>query len=202
MTTVDGTVALNPDPPDDDGGAGRLKAQHDAEFQVFTEAGYGTVERILLARCRQRELVQDALHEAFLHARVKWPEVRVHVNPVGWVITTARFKILKEQRKLRDEAATAPEDLPPAPPLDVTDAWQARELVERWLPQLSPRQAEVFRMSRDGFGDREIAVHLGVAEDSVVSYRSAAIGKLRQLAEQAGYRSKTSRRPGGRHESR
>ncbi len=84
MTDIKGTAALTPDPDDNDAlreaEAARLKAVHDREFAEFTEGSYHTVERILRARCRDRQAVEDALHEAFLHGRVEWSKLRDHVG--------------------------------------------------------------------------------------------------------------------------
>ena len=195
MSTVDGSAALAPEPADD--AAARLKTEYDLEFQHFTEGSYHTVERILRARCPSPEVVQDALHESYLRCRVQWSKIRTYTEPIGWVITTARNKILKEYERLQREAAMAPEALPPVPQPDVADVWGAQDLLRGWLQQLPPRHAEVFQMSREGFSNREIAAVLGIAEISVRSYKAAAKGQLRRMAERAGYTDSDSRRRQG-----
>lgn len=196
MTAVNGSVALT---PEDDGreSAALLQAMYSAEFEEFTESKYHDLERILLAGCPQRELVKDALHDALLLARAEWPRIRTYARREGWVIITARHKILKEHGRLRRESAMAPEDLPPAPHPDVADAWAARETVQNWLQRLPPRHAEVFRMSRVGFSNHDIAVLLGVTESSVRFYKSAAKTRLREMAVEAGYSVPEGRRRRG-----
>jgi RNA polymerase sigma-70 factor (ECF subfamily) len=197
VTSIEGAAALAPEPSDDEAAVARLKALHDAEFHEFTEATYHTVERILQAKCRERDVVQDALHEAYLYGRVHWHKIRDYTEPIAWVIKTARNKILNERDRIRREAAMAPEDLPPKPQPEPTDAWEAQDILRGWLQQLPPRPAQVFQMSREGFSNQEIALVLGLAEISVRSYKAAARKQLRQLAETAGYKDSDSRRRRG-----
>ncbi|MBB5111015.1 sigma-70 family RNA polymerase sigma factor [Micromonospora echinospora] len=207
MTDIKGTAALTPNPDDNDAlreaEAARLKAVHDREFAEFTEGSYHTVERILRARCRDRQAVEDALHEAFLHGLVEWPKLRDHVRPIGWIIRTARFKIMKDHDRRQREAAVAPEDLPPSSHSDIADAWEAQETLRGWLHQLPVRHAEVFQMSKEGFSNQEIARILGLTENSVRSYKAAAKKGLCELAEKAGFtRSESDRRQGASRGSR
>lgn len=198
---VEGTAALTPEPVDSEAArraeAARLKAEHDQEFAAFAEGSYHTVERILRAACWDREVVQDALNEAYLHGRVQWFKIRTYTEPIGWVIITARNKIRKELQRRQREAAVAPEDLPPAPHTDIADAWEAQETLRTWLHHLPSRQAEVFQMSREGFSNQEIARILGLAETSIRSYKLAARKRLRELAEEAGYTAPEGRRRQG-----
>ncbi|MEU8220452.1 RNA polymerase sigma factor [Micromonospora taraxaci] len=201
MTGVEGTAALTPEPVDGRAAcraeAARLKAEHDREFATFAEGSYHTVERILRAACWDREMVEDALNEAYLHGRVQWPKIRTYAEPIGWVIITARNKIRKELQRRQRESAVAPEDLPPAPHTDISDAWEARETLRTWLHHLPLRQAEVFQLSREGFSNQDIARLLSLAENSVRSYKLAARKRLRELAEEAGYTDSEGRRRQG-----
>ena len=175
-------------------------AMYAEEFLVFTENSYHIVERGLRAWCFDRELVEDALHEAYLQGRVQWPKIRDYVEPAGWIVIVARNKILNEQSRRQREAARAPENLPPVPQPGPADAWEAQDLLRGWLHQLPPRHAEVFQMDREGFSNEDIARLLGLADISVRSYKAAAKSRLRQLAEAAGFvHPDTGRRSGGAH---
>ncbi|MET8525597.1 sigma factor-like helix-turn-helix DNA-binding protein [Micromonospora sp. NPDC005172] len=176
-----------PEPPDAEAEAACRKAEHDREFAAFVEDSYHRVEQILLARCWDREVVQDALNDAYLHGRVQWPKIRSYAKPIGWLIITARNKIRKEQQRRQREATVAPEDLPPAPAGGAADSWEAEELLRTWLHQLPSRHAEVFQMDRAGFSNHEIARVLGLAESSIRAYKLAAKRRLRELAHEAGY---------------
>lgn len=201
MIGAEGTAALIPESADGETAgkaeAARLKTKHDQEFAGFARDTYHTVERILRAGCADYEVVHDALHEAYLHGRDKWAKLRTHTKPIGWVIITARYKIRKEWQRRQREAAVAPENLPPTPHSDITNAWEAQETLRVWLHQLPSRHAEVFQMSHEGFSNKEIARVLGLTENSVRSYKLAAKRRLRELAEKAGYTDSQSRRRQG-----
>ncbi|MEE3919241.1 hypothetical protein V2I01_15405 [Micromonospora sp. BRA006-A] len=88
MTDIKGTAALTPGSTDSDAlreaEAARLKALHDREFAEFAESSYYRVERILRATCRDRQAVDDALQEAYLHGRVEGPSFASTSNrPAG-----------------------------------------------------------------------------------------------------------------------
>ncbi|GIJ10146.1 RNA polymerase sigma factor [Micromonospora andamanensis] len=208
MTGVEGTAALTPEPADQEATrkaeAARRKAEDDQQFAAFVEASYHQVERALSAKCRDRGLVEDALNEAYLFGQIKWSTLRDHVNPAAWVVTTARYKIMKAEQSRRRETAVAPDELPPSTPQpDIADVWTAQEALRTWLHQLPRRHAEVFQMDHDGFSTQEIAHILGLTKSSVRWYRAAAKKRLRELAEEAGYTdSEGRRRPGGSHGSR
>ncbi|MGX4657356.1 RNA polymerase sigma factor [Micromonospora sp. SCSIO 07396] len=207
MIEVEGTAALTPEPADRralrQADAARVKAEHDREFAAFAEDSYHTVERVLRAECRDREVVEDALNEAYLHGRVQWHKLRSYTRPTGWVIATARNKIRKDRQRRQREAAVAPEDLPPTPHPDIADVWEAQDALRTWLHQLPARHAEVFQLAREGFTNPEIARLLGLTENSVRSYKVAARRRLRELAEEAGYPGPDgNRRQGGSRGSR
>jgi RNA polymerase sigma factor (sigma-70 family) len=191
VNVVDGSAALTPEPAGEQelqqAEAAQLKKFHDEEFDSFTKQTYHTVERILRARCRDREMVQDALQEAYLHGRVQWVKIRTYTKPIAWIIKAARYKILNEHDRRQREAAMPPDDLPPGPQANLADAWEAQETLRSWLQQLPPRAAEVFQMSREGFSNDEIARILGLADNSVRSYKTSALQQLRQLAKADGY---------------
>ncbi|MEE3919240.1 sigma factor-like helix-turn-helix DNA-binding protein [Micromonospora sp. BRA006-A] len=105
--------------------------------------------------------------------------------------------MLKDHDRRQREAAVAPEDLPPSSHSDIADVWEAQETLRGWLHQLPARHAEVFQMSREGFSNQEIAGILGLTENSVRSYKTAARKRLGELAEEAGFtRSERDRRQG------
>jgi len=200
VTDIKGTAALTRRRTDSDAlceaEADRLKDAHDQEFTRFMEESYQSVERILRSRWQDRQAVEDAVQDAFLHGRVKWSELRDHVERIGWIICTARYKLLKDHERRQREAVVAPEDLPPSPQSDIADAWEAQETLRGWLNQLPARHAEVFQMSQEGFCNQEIANILGLTENSVRSYKTAAKKRLRELAEDAGF----NRSENGRHQ--
>lgn len=184
--------------------AGLRKAHFDAEFARFVDHSYLRAERVLRSRCRDRDMVREALHEAYLTGRTKWADVRVYEEPLGWLIMTARHKLMHEWARLRRQATHTIEDVPPASLAEHADAWEAQEMLRGWLQQLPPRHAEVFQMSQEGFDNSDIARILCLADTSVRSYKTAAKRRMRELAQEAGFTAPSQRRRpgGGRHESR
>ncbi|GID26858.1 RNA polymerase sigma factor [Paractinoplanes brasiliensis] len=190
MNAVEGSAALTPAPDGTEGpeaDAERLAAQHKQEFEGFAKKSYHQAERVLRAGCSDRQTVEDALHDAYLHARVKWEKLRDYDKPIGWVIKTARNKILKEHTRSRREAATAPHELPATSTADVADSHGAQDALNRWLQRIPPRHAEVFQMTQEVFTDQQIADTLGIAERSVHHYRALALKRLRELAAADGF---------------
>src|SRR5262245_66648119 len=54
------------------------------------------------------DLAEDALHDAFAAALERWPREGLPVNPLGWLISTGRFKgIDAMRRRARFEAVQA-----------------------------------------------------------------------------------------------
>ena len=176
---AEGAVARVAESADDEAVS---KALHDAEFQDFAESTYQTVKGIVSAWCWDRQMVEDALHEAYLEGRVQWPKIRTYRKPIAWVIKTARFKVRHEYRRLERQAGTAPQDLPSTAQADPADDWEAQQLLWDLLRRIPPRHAEVFVMSQEGFTNHDIARILGLAEMSVRSYKAAAIKRLKELA--------------------
>lgn len=67
---------------------------------------YGRLIAFLSARSRNLAAAEDALGEAFEAALRTWPEVGAPDNPEGWLLTTARRRLIDRARheKVRDAA--------------------------------------------------------------------------------------------------
>ena len=81
--------------------------------EVFRDE-WGRLLALLVAQFRRLDLAEDGLSDAFLAAAVHWPADGMPGNPAGWLLTTARRKILD---RLRGEATAARKE-----PLLVVDA--------------------------------------------------------------------------------
>jgi RNA polymerase sigma-70 factor (ECF subfamily) len=76
------------------------------------------------------DLAEEAEHEAFLAAAEQWPRDGMPANPVGWLISTGRFKAIDRIRRERrfvglEDAAEMAEAVP-----DETANWDEREPIE------------------------------------------------------------------------
>jgi RNA polymerase sigma-70 factor (ECF subfamily) len=84
---------------------------------------YGHILASLLRACRDFDLAEDALQEAFAAALTQWPAQGMPQHPVAWLISTARHKAVDQLRhralaesKRHDIAAlVAPEEPTPVP---------------------------------------------------------------------------------------
>ncbi|KGN41532.1 RNA polymerase sigma factor [Knoellia aerolata] len=65
---------------------------------------WGRLVAILLAQFRRLDLVEDALAEAVASAQASWTDATTPDNPVGWIVTAARRRVLD---RLRAEAMAA-----------------------------------------------------------------------------------------------
>jgi RNA polymerase sigma-70 factor (ECF subfamily) len=165
-----------------------LAAELDESFEGFCREHYLKVQRFLRARCADPDLVQEAVQEAFVTARAKWNDVRKFDKPLGWLLTTARYKLMGQLKYRRQNSMATLDEVPDRLLAAPTNPQEARELVAEWLRQLPPRQSEILQMSLDGWSDEEIARVLGVAYNTVRTYKRVARQRLRRIAEEAGFR--------------
>jgi RNA polymerase sigma-70 factor (ECF subfamily) len=86
----------------------------DAQLDEIFRDQWGRLLALLVAQFRRLDLAEDGLSEAFLAAAAHWPADGMPGNPAGWLLTTARRKILD---RLRGEATAARKE-----PLLVVDA--------------------------------------------------------------------------------
>ncbi|BCB81686.1 hypothetical protein GCM10022251_15710 [Phytohabitans flavus] len=168
--------------------AERRLAELDASFEDFCRNNIVAVERFLRSLCGDRELVQEAVQETFITARDKWEEISGYEKPLAWVYKTARYKLMNEQARQRREA-TAPLDEVPADRLVAppADSREAQEWLLGCLRRLPERQAAVFALALEGWTDPEIARILGLADNTVRSYKAAVRRRLKRFAEEAGF---------------
>ena len=65
---------------------------------------YGRAVSVLIRDFKDIDLAEDGVQDAFTVAAVRWPEEGLPPSPAGWIITTARRRILD---RLRREASRA-----------------------------------------------------------------------------------------------
>ena len=162
-------------------------AELDASFEDFCRENIVAVERFLRSQCGDRELVQEAVQETLITARDKWEEISGYEKPLAWVYKTARYKLMNEQARQRREATATLDEVPTdrlvAPP---ADSREAQEWLLRCLRRLPERQAAVFALAFEGWTDPEIARILGMADNTVRTYKSVVRRRLKEFAEEAG----------------
>jgi len=168
----------------------------DATFAGFFSRHRPAVERFLSSWERDRGMVEEATQDAFAAAGQKWEDVRRHDKPLAWVLLVARRKLLTYQRNRKRRPLELLGDGLDEQPTAPSTAHEAAEYVTRLLQRLPPHQAEVMRLSLDGWSGREIAAMTGHTYNTVRSYRADARQRMQQLAEQDGFAEPTGRRRG------
>lgn len=91
----------------------------DAILEQVMREEWGRLTSLLLARYRRLDLVEDALGDAFEAAARRWPGDGPPANPAGWLLTTARRRVID---RLRAETMAQRKQ-----PLLITDAEQRPE---------------------------------------------------------------------------
>jgi RNA polymerase sigma-70 factor (ECF subfamily) len=69
---------------------------------------WGRVLALLVAQYRRLDLAEDGLADAFEAAARTWPGSGVPDNPAGWLLTTARRRVLDRIRTESVAARTLP----------------------------------------------------------------------------------------------
>ena len=122
--------------------------------EVFRDE-WGRLLALLVAQFRRLDLAEDGLSEAFLAAATHWPDEGMPGNPAGWLLTTARRKILD---RLRGEAMAARKE-----PLLVVDA------------ELQQEAQRVMADAGDGLGDERLRLMFLCAHPTLAPDAAAAL---------------------------
>jgi RNA polymerase sigma-70 factor (ECF subfamily) len=158
----------------------------DAEgFAEFYRAQYGRVFRTATLASLSRAAAEDATHEAFARAGVRWSALRDYADPGAWVQRVALNLVIsaaRERRRVwrwRHELAPAATDL-------AADGGRTRARLLEELQALSPRQRAVVILYY--LEDRpvgEVADALGVPAGTVKSDLARARKRLAASMQEA-----------------
>ncbi len=181
------------DVPVGDEGDAHHEAMLDATFTGFFVAARAAVIRFLNRLEADRGMVEDVTQEAFLAVRARWDTVRGYEDPKAWLMVVAKNQLRTHQRRRGRTPVLFIDDITLPDQPEPVDAAEAEENLARWIQLLPARQAEIIGLVLEGWPDRKIAVALGIAHNTVREYKKIARGRLRELAEQDGFR-----HPGGR----
>ena len=78
--------------------------------RVFREE-YGRAVAILVRHFKDLDLAEDAVQDAFTKAVARWPASGIPPSPVGWIVTTARNRLIDRLRREAGADATAQVEL-------------------------------------------------------------------------------------------
>jgi RNA polymerase sigma-70 factor (sigma-E family) len=144
------------------------------EFEAFYQDSRDRTLRAVVAATGDPQGADEAVAEAYARAFQRWPRVRAHPNPLGWVVRTAINHHRSVWRRLRREVAGAPDR-------EVADhhAGLDSQLV-RAVWHLPARQREVvaLRIVCD-LSTQDTARALGIAPGTVTAHLHRALTTLR-----------------------
>lgn len=83
----------------------------DREIERIARESYGKLIALLTAEFRDLPAAEDALSDALLKALARWQQDGVPESPEGWLITTARRRLLDEARRRQGRVYHSPEVL-------------------------------------------------------------------------------------------
>lgn len=70
-----------------------------AEVERVFRAEYGRAVAVLVRRFGDIEIAEEAVQDAFVAAVERWPATGVPPSPAGWIITTARNRVIDRLRR-------------------------------------------------------------------------------------------------------
>jgi RNA polymerase sigma-70 factor (ECF subfamily) len=155
--------------------------------EAVARRSYGKLVAILSARTRDVAGAEDALSEAFATALVDWPVNGLPQSPEGWLLTTARRKLIDAGRRGRIGTAASDHLRLMAEELQAT-ASEAREIPDERLalmfacahPAIEPAiRAPLILQTILGFNAQTIGSAFLVAPATMGARLSRAKGKIR-----------------------
>lgn len=150
------------------------------DFEAFYVRVKDDCLRALLLATGDRVLAEDLLSEAFARAWARWPAVRIHPRPEGWVMRTALNMNISWWRRRRRELLTSE----PTDAAGRTDQGLGSEDLgglAALVLTLPPRQRQVIalRVLLD-LDTAETARVLGLAQGTVTAHLFRALQSLRR----------------------
>ncbi|NII23561.1 sigma-70 family RNA polymerase sigma factor [Pseudoflavitalea sp. X16] len=169
---------------------GLLPPNTKTDQSVFDELFHTYYSRIYgkaLQLCKVHATAQDVAQQVFLKLWEKRADLAHIPNPEAWLFSVANHQIVDIFRNqlmqdkytqfalhLLEQEASSPEDL--------LITRQQKQLMEKSLELLSPKQKEVYRLNRnEGMTYVEIATKLGISRDTVKEYMGIAIAKIKKF---------------------
>lgn len=155
----------------------------DELFHTYYSRIYGKALHV----CKVHATAQDVAQQVFLKLWEKKAELANIPNPEAWLFSVANNQIVDVFRnqlmqdkyaqfalQLLEEETSSPEDL--------LITRQQKQLLEKSLELLSPKQKEVYHLSRhQGMTYVDIAAQLGISRDTVKEYMGVAMAKIKKF---------------------
>lgn len=161
-------------------------SSEDRDFSLLFEKYYKHIYGNTLRLVKVQVIAEDIAQQVFMNVWERRYQLAEVSNPKAWLFQIARNliasrfreKLLEEKyltfaMELLDSNSESPEDI-------IVNIERA-ELLDKSLEGLSPKQKQVYQLSRqDGKTYEEIATELGIRKDTVKEYIQIALAKIRQ----------------------
>jgi RNA polymerase sigma-70 factor (ECF subfamily) len=164
----------------------RLKKDDESAFAEIYNRYAENLAGFAASKLYSLEDAQDVIHDLFVKLWSDRKQLTVTTNLKAYLFTLARYRIIDKIRRniTREEYAVMIQSLANAYEPGVEQKIAAKELqhiIEQSLQELSPRVKQVYHLSREEhLSVSEIAVMLGVSEQTVKNQLSTALKHLRQ----------------------
>ncbi|SMC44329.1 RNA polymerase sigma factor [Pedobacter africanus] len=161
-------------------------SSEDREFSSLFEKYYKQIYGNTLRLVKVQVIAEDIAQQVFLNVWERRQQLAEVENPKAWLFQIARNLIASRFREklLEDKYLTFAMELLESnseSPEDIVVNIERAELLDKSLEGLSPKQKQVYQLSRqDGKTYEEIATELGIRKDTVKEYIQIALAKIRQ----------------------
>ncbi len=165
----------------------RIEAGNVDAFNTLFLRYYDRIYTVSLQVCKVEVTAKDIAQQVFLKLWEKRQSLSQIRNPEAWLFTVARNQVadILRAQLLNDKYTRFVQEFfreEEASPEELLIIRQQKELLEKSLLELSPRQQEIYRMNREqGMTYGEIAEELGISHDTVKEHISKSIKKIRRF---------------------
>lgn len=163
-----------------------IAAGHEPSFTMLYEQYYSLVFSSALQYCKVRSMAEDIAQQVFFTVWEKRHSLATIENGESWLWTVARnqtMNILRKEASRRSYITHIKErfDHEDNSPLQELLNKQKGERIEQLINTLTPRQQQVYKLSRNnGMTYAEIAKTLELSTDTVKEHMANALKTLRK----------------------
>lgn len=162
---------------------------NESAFNLLYDKYAGKVYAMGIKYLKSPFLAQDAVQEIFVkiwNNRGQLPYVR---SFPAWLGTISRNQLINELQKqvpmevLEESHPGARHEIVPVAGSEI-DFRELEQLIKKGVESLSPRQQQIYKLSREeGLSHKQIAVQLSISYDVVREHMSKALKNLRVFLE-------------------
>lgn len=162
---------------------------NESAFNLLYDKYAGKVYAMGIKYLKSPFLAQDAVQEIFVKVWNNRGELPYVKNFPAWLSTISRNQLINELQKqvpmevLEESHPGARHEIVPVAGSEI-DFRELEQLIKKGVESLSPRQQQIYKLSReDGLNHKKIAVQLSISYDVVREHMSKALKNLRIFLE-------------------